>query len=109
MTSEDSAREAIREKLKDVWHENQAIVTRRVEILREAALAAGEGRLVSAQREEARATAHKLAGSLGMFGLSEASACASAIETSLEQLDFGEQCNIGGLVDSLEKAIGRTL
>ena len=108
MTRKDGTKEAMAERLKQVWRENQEIVAGRLAILREAARAAGEGRLLIAEREEAKVTAHKLAGSLGMFGLWEASECARAIETHLEQAATDEPCRIDGLVESLERLLERT-
>ena len=58
----------------------------------------------TAQREAASSAAHKLSGSLGMFGLGDASAVATAIEELLA-IDGNSSSELRPLVDRLDSLI----
>jgi HPt (histidine-containing phosphotransfer) domain-containing protein len=64
-----------------IWHRNRPQVMERTALLERAA----EAQPLSEQlRQEAMAIAHKLAGSLGMFGFAEGTRLARSIEYHLE-------------------------
>lgn len=67
-----------------VWQQNKHIMTARRERLTAAAAAAAAGTLTPEQRVEARDIAHKMAGSLGMFGYHEGTTVAQKMEVLLE-------------------------
>jgi HPt (histidine-containing phosphotransfer) domain-containing protein len=64
-----------------LWQRNLPVILERLAILDAAATTAN---LDPAMRAEALATAHKLAGSLGMFGFPEGTQIARKIEHQLE-------------------------
>jgi HPt (histidine-containing phosphotransfer) domain-containing protein len=70
--------------LKGVWVQYQEMIFQRAAALQEATLAAEQGALRDELRQRALREAHKLAGSLGMFGLHEGTRLAREIEHLLE-------------------------
>ena len=67
-----------------IWLRNRPLVEGRLALLERAAAAAAEGTFNEELREEASHTAHKLAGSLGMFGFPRGSEIARRLEMLLE-------------------------
>ena len=67
-----------------LWRRNLPLLHERLTTLEYAAASAASGALSSDLRVEAAAIAHKLAGSLGMFGHHEATAIARRIEEIFE-------------------------
>lgn len=67
-----------------VWQQNAHIMTARRDQLTAAAAAAAAGTLTPEMRAEARDIAHKMAGSLGMFGYHEGTTAAQKLEVLLE-------------------------
>lgn len=67
-----------------IWVEARPRILDRVAALESAAAAAIAGELTEEQRSVAESEAHKLAGSLGMFGFPEGSRVALAIEQTLD-------------------------
>jgi HPt (histidine-containing phosphotransfer) domain-containing protein len=63
-----------------LWERNQAQVENRLQLLDSAAAANRHGDMGEELRNEAREIAHKLAGSLGMFGFSVGSEIARRLE-----------------------------
>lgn len=59
-------------------------------------------------REGALAAAHKLSGTLGMFGYHEASACASEIESALAGSSFPDSGRLDELVARLRGLLEKT-
>jgi HPt (histidine-containing phosphotransfer) domain-containing protein len=72
------------ELLSRLWHQNLPIVRERVACLERAAQHAETGELAPALKVEASDLAHKLAGSLGMFGYPRGTDIAREIEHMLE-------------------------
>jgi HPt (histidine-containing phosphotransfer) domain-containing protein len=66
-----------------LWVKIRPMVEERLATLDAAAAAAAGGVLSEAQRTEASSAAHKLAGSLGMYGFDEGTAVARKIEVLL--------------------------
>jgi hypothetical protein len=75
---------AIPEMLRAVWERSLPVIGERLDQLDHAAAEALAGSLTEAERELASSNAHKLAGSLGMFGFMGGSEVARLIETMLE-------------------------
>ena len=67
-----------------LWTAARPRILARVAVLESAAAAAVSGDLTADLRAEAESEAHKLAGSLGMFGFRDGSRVALAIEQALE-------------------------
>jgi len=76
--------ETTRQLLARLWERSLPVVRERLDVLDSAAAAAGNSALTNDLRTYAIAEAHKLAGSLGMFGYSEGTDLARQIETLLE-------------------------
>ncbi len=76
--------EATRKLLASLWEHNLPLLHERFAQLEQAVVAARAGTLAPLHREEAADTAHKLAGSLGMFGYPEGTEFARRIEQRLE-------------------------
>ena len=66
-----------------LWLRNLPVVEERLGVLNRAAAAADAGALDAALREEALTCAHKLAGSLGMYGYDEGTRFARELEVLL--------------------------
>ena len=66
--------------LRKVWVQTRSLRAERMTVLQAAVSAADAGELGQEQRSRAAAAAHKLAGSLGIFGLHAASTCARNVE-----------------------------
>lgn len=69
--------------IKSLWERNLPTLHERLSLLDRAALAAASGNLTEALRTEALEIAHKLAGSLGMFGYDRGTEIARNIEVIL--------------------------
>ena len=91
--------ERLQARLRQAWVEARTLVAERMRVLEVAVSAANSGALGQEQRSSAIAAAHKLAGSLGVFGLREASFCARNIE---EQFYAG-CCDAGTLALMLQR------
>ncbi len=91
--------ERLQVRLRQAWVEARTLVAGRMTVLEEAVSAAHSGALRQEQRSSAVAAAHKLAGSLGVHGLREASICARNIE---EQFYAG-CCDAGTLARMLHR------
>jgi HPt (histidine-containing phosphotransfer) domain-containing protein len=68
-SNQPDANVAISEVLNEMWARFLPDIRNRISVLESAAAAAAANRLTVQQREAAHATAHKLAGTLGTFGL----------------------------------------
>jgi HPt (histidine-containing phosphotransfer) domain-containing protein len=66
-----------------LWLRNRPIVEERLVLLDRASAAAATGMLDEALREESRSAAHKLSGSLGMYGFDEGTRVAREMEVLL--------------------------
>jgi HPt (histidine-containing phosphotransfer) domain-containing protein len=70
-----------------LWERNQAQIEHRLHLLDSAAAANRQGDMGEELRNEAREIAHKLAGSLGMFGFPMGSEIARRLELLFESGD----------------------
>ena len=84
MARETAPPDATRELLIRLWERSLPIVRERLDTLDTAAVAATTNTLTDDLRAHAIIEAHKLAGSLGMFGYSKGTELAREIETLLE-------------------------
>ncbi len=87
-----------------LWVRNRPIVEARMSTLDRAVEAVAAGNLPAALLEEAIGSAHKLAGSLGMYGYDEGTRIAREIELMLESENF-DTARLRGLVAELRMAI----
>jgi HPt (histidine-containing phosphotransfer) domain-containing protein len=76
--------DATRKLLASLWERNLPVLQQRLDTLEHAVAAARLGTLTPALRAEAIDLAHKLSGSLGMFGYPEATTFARGLETHFE-------------------------
>jgi HPt (histidine-containing phosphotransfer) domain-containing protein len=75
----------VQARIDAIWLRNRPLMQDRVSHLLRAAAAARLGQLTPALAAEAAETAHKLAGSLGMFGFPAGTILARAFERSLAE------------------------
>jgi HPt (histidine-containing phosphotransfer) domain-containing protein len=87
-----------------LWVKVRPMVEERLALLDAAAAAAASGALGEAQRAEACGAAHKLAGSLGMYGYDEGTAVARKIEALL-----GEAAPAAGRLQELNADLRRAV
>ena len=79
-----SAVESTRKLLHTLWQRNLPVTQERISEMEQAASAAAKGHLTAEARSSAGSTAHKLAGSLGMFGYQHGTEIARELERTLE-------------------------
>jgi HPt (histidine-containing phosphotransfer) domain-containing protein len=70
--------------LASLWLRNRPLIEERLALLDQAASSAAAGMLFEELREEAADTAHKLAGSLGMYGYDHGTRIARQLELLLD-------------------------
>jgi HPt (histidine-containing phosphotransfer) domain-containing protein len=87
-----------------LWVKVRPMVEERLATLDAAAAAAASGGLGEAQRAEACGAAHKLAGSLGMYGFDEGTAVARKIEVLLGEA-APDGARLKGLSAELRRAV----
>jgi HPt (histidine-containing phosphotransfer) domain-containing protein len=90
--------------LKALWEKNLPVLRERVGLLERAAEEAAAGRLSEALRVEAVGVAHKLAGSLGMFGYQDGTLAARELEVALGVSPV-DAMTLGRLVRALRDAL----
>ncbi len=95
MTQADETEMA--QMIQALWERNQAQVQDRLQLLDRAAAANQHGEMGAELRSEAREIAHKLAGSLGMFGFPTGSEIARRLEMLFESDRSGS--GVAGGVD----------
>ena len=92
--------------LQQIWKKNLPQTRERLALLsRAAAELRTEGSISPELHTEAHATAHKLAGSLGMFGYSSATEHARAVERMLQAQQPADHAAIADHVDALRTAM----
>jgi HPt (histidine-containing phosphotransfer) domain-containing protein len=82
--SMDQTQEKTAAMLASLWLRNRPLIEERLAMLDRAASAAADGKLVEELREQAADTAHKLAGSLGMYGYDHGTRIARQLELLLD-------------------------
>ncbi len=91
----------------ELWKRNRPLMLERLAQLDAAAAAAHAGTLSAEARAEAESTAHKLSGSLGMFGFQTGTECARALEAEL-QTAAPQPAMLAALAERLREAVGLT-
>lgn len=80
----DHAKTSTKQMIAALWARNQPQILERLAVLDKAAADGNRGLLEAQQQAEAAEIAHKLAGSLGMFGFHEGTRIARELEQRLE-------------------------
>ncbi len=88
----------------ELWQRSQPQVRERVDLLEAAAESSRSGTLTIQQRADAEATAHKLAGSLGMFGFPRGTDLARAFEQEIRK-PAPDPAELSHLVSSLRSTL----
>jgi HPt (histidine-containing phosphotransfer) domain-containing protein len=88
-----------------IWMRHRPVVEQRLDLLDRVAADAEAGALIDELREEAASIAHKLAGSLGMYGYDEGTLIARQIEVMLLAPAPPDAARLGTLVAELRRAI----
>ncbi|WP_158794001.1 Hpt domain-containing protein [Granulicella sp. L60] len=110
MNKADNAKNAkIDDLLVKLWRKNLPTLHERLDLLDRAAGEAASGRLDEAKREEARDIAHKLSGSLGMFGYEQGTQIAREIEQILKDADRVGLGRFSSLTVALRRALASAL
>jgi DNA-binding response OmpR family regulator len=78
------ARQILKSKTLKIWEKHKGTISKQVSVLEEAAQALIISNLTSQIQEKAKGEAHKLAGSLGLFGLKQGSVLAHDLENLLQ-------------------------
>jgi HPt (histidine-containing phosphotransfer) domain-containing protein len=102
LTPEESAKKM----LAALWERNLPMLRDRLAQLDAAADAAATGKLTPELRHDASSTAHKLAGSLGMFGYQRGTEFARKMEVLLNEPGPADALSLRELADSLRESVG---
>jgi HPt (histidine-containing phosphotransfer) domain-containing protein len=102
-----SSADELKKKLDQTWQKMLPLMLKRLKVIQHAQQALTQGRLTDALRVESVQEAHKLAGSLGVFGRQDGSTFASKIEhiLSSETLDQKSLAALNKHLESLERTI----
>jgi CheY-like chemotaxis protein len=96
--------------LAELWQQSRPIFDERLATLREATAAAQQGALTEALCQRARTEAHRLAGTLGIFGQAHSSELALQIERLFRPGDAGDgarAAELAGLYAELDRAFSQ--
>jgi HPt (histidine-containing phosphotransfer) domain-containing protein len=99
------AEEKSRQLLATLWQRNLPVLKERLTQLDEAAEAAAKHALAPPLRKEAGSTAHKLAGSLGMFGYPRGTELARSIEVLLDAPESVDALVLRELTTALRESL----
>ena len=99
--SNPATAEELKKKLEETWAKMLPLMLRRLDVINRAHRALADGALDDSLRTEAANEAHKLAGSLGVFGLQEGSK--SALE--IERILANEPIPCASAISELEKHV----
>jgi HPt (histidine-containing phosphotransfer) domain-containing protein len=97
--------EISRQLLAALWQRNLPVLQERLKLLDEAAEAAATQTLTAQRRMDAAATAHKLAGSLGMFGYPRGTELARNLEVLLDAPDTVDALVLRELATALRESL----
>jgi HPt (histidine-containing phosphotransfer) domain-containing protein len=104
-----SAPDQIDTVLTQLWQKNLPTIRERLDLLDQFASAASNGRLDEANRVEALGIAHKLAGSLGMYGYQQGTEVASKMERILKSPTPETLVTLRSLAVDLRKSLAAGL
>lgn len=102
-----STADELQKKLNDVWQKVLPLMLTRLEAIERAQRELQAGKLTDDLRLDAAQQAHKLAGSLGVFGMQEASELAAKIEQLLSREEPPSTKSSTQLTDHVEKLKSR--
>jgi HPt (histidine-containing phosphotransfer) domain-containing protein len=91
--------------LADLWQRQLPLLRERLDLLDRTAAEASTGTLSEASRTEALSIAHKLSGSLGMFGHHQGTDTARAIEQILKAPTPETLCRLDSLATRLREIL----
>lgn len=101
--------EQVRMAAAEAWERLKGPVLERLTVLDQAAIALQQGALSPQLQQEARQAAHKMAGSLGMFGFPDGSKIGRDLEECLQEpLNSDQQARVPTLVAQLHQALERS-
>jgi HPt (histidine-containing phosphotransfer) domain-containing protein len=92
-----------------LWQKNLPTVRERLDLLDQFGLAASTGTLPETARVEALNIAHKMAGSLGMYGYQQATELASKMERILKSPTPETLVTLRGLAADLRESLSSSL
>jgi HPt (histidine-containing phosphotransfer) domain-containing protein len=95
--------------LAQLWQKNLPALLERLDLLDRTAKIAATGKLAEEPRAEAQSIAHKLSGSLGMFGYQEGTQIAAKIELILKSPNPRDLQTLPILATDLRKALATGL
>jgi HPt (histidine-containing phosphotransfer) domain-containing protein len=95
--------EELKKRLEETWAKMLPLMLRRLDAINRAHRALLDGALDDSLRAEAAHEAHKLAGSLGVFGLQEGSKSALEIERVLANMQTPRENEISELEKHVKK------
>ena len=98
-----SIADELQKKLNDVWQEVLPLMLTRLEAIERAQRELQAGKLTDDLRLDAAQQAHKLAGSLGVFGMQEASELAAKIEQLLSREQILNEESSSQLTDCVDR------
>lgn len=98
-----SSADELRKKLDQTWQKMLPLMLQRLEVIRRVHKDLSDGKLSESLRAEGAQEAHKLAGSLGVFGMKDGSNMASEIEQILSSEKELERNAVAQLGDRLDK------
>lgn len=93
------------EAMARLWAKFRPEMVQRISLVEEAADAAATGVLTEEQRASGHAAAHKLAGSLGLFGMTRGTEIARQIEHALEDSGSTPSANLAAWTTELRLLI----
>jgi len=96
-----SPAEASQRLIEQLWYRNMPLTLSRLDLFDAAALAARDGTLTQDVRDSAASTAHKMAGSLGMFGYKRGTDLARQLEQLLESSAVPDATRLTSLAEQL--------
>jgi HPt (histidine-containing phosphotransfer) domain-containing protein len=108
-TSPDQIDGQIDDILAQLWQKNLPTIRERLDLLDQFGLAASTGTLAETTRIEALNIAHKLAGSLGMYGYQQGTEIASKMERVLKSPTPETLITLRALAADLRKSLAAGL
>jgi len=101
--------EKIDNVLAELWQKNLPIIRERLDLLDKFGVAASSGKMDEPSRAEALSIAHKLAGSLGMYGYQQGTEIASKMEHILKSPTPETFATLRSLAAELRKSLAPDL
>jgi len=109
MSTKKPAPDQIDTLLAELWQKNLPTLRERLDLLDRTASTAASGSLAETSRNEALTIAHKLSGSLGMFGYQQGTQIAARIEHILKAPTAKDLATLPMLAADLRKSLAAGL